>query len=184
MQCRDVWPSSVYFIFILFLPLRARGVKKTKNGRTRSRILALSCPLSWTRDDDGHRGDYIDLLITRFSLALGRHVKITFTAGGVPDPWPRLAAPYRSCRWHDQFFVRTRSEHSFSCVANISALLSSRPIPLWSVARRTKACPRACGQLPLSLTLLLLPSCCRRDRDDRFYIFYWKRGMENSWLIN
>lgn len=49
-----------------------------------ARLLALSrapvCALARASADD--RGDYVDLLITRFSLAFGRRAKIAFTARG------------------------------------------------------------------------------------------------------
>lgn len=129
-------PLPVYFIFNLFLPPEGRYKS--------SRIAALvrgSSPRRALRErasgDDC--GDYVDLLITRFSLAFGLHAKIAFTAPVGARPLTPAARPrIVPCRWHDQFFARARSEHSFSCVMNI------RLLPLSLVLRTVLryVCPR------------------------------------------
>lgn len=124
MQCRDAWPFPLFILFLIYSSQeRYKSSRIAALVRGSSPCRALRCARGGGGGDD--YGDYVDLLITRFSLAFGRHAKIAFTALWGPDPWPRRATPYHSCRWHDQFFARARSEHSFSCVVNIRRLLFS-----------------------------------------------------------
>lgn len=113
------------------------------------------------RADDG--GDYVDLLITRISLALGRHAKVAFSARG--DLTLNLAVQYRSCVGGTTSFSPARSEHSFSCVANIRLLLRVSP---WPFAIRLSSLSYI--QLPLLLPLycycsvVVSAAVCRRVR--------------------